>query len=86
MASRYSIDKSVRPQVGRQPRPQACSGLDHAVAQTTVDLDVEFHPTQQRRMAAGGPFTLAIAASPGALRQAATEWDEELAPFPDGLA
>jgi hypothetical protein len=50
-----------------------------------VDLDVEFHPTPQRRNAAGDPFTLTIAASPGALRQAATEWDQKLAAFPDGL-
>jgi hypothetical protein len=51
-----------------------------------VDLDIEFHPTPQGRKAAGHPFTLTIAASPGALRQAATGWDEELAAFPDGLA
>ena len=47
-----------------------------------VDLDIEFHPTPQGRKAAGDPFTLTIAASPGALRQAATDWDEELAAFP----
>jgi hypothetical protein len=88
------FDASTRGTVVPRPKPLTFleANLAFRVAGHTPDgpvvavgLDLEFHPLPQRRKA-GDPFTLTIVASAGALRQAATEWDKELAPFPDGLA
>jgi hypothetical protein len=51
-----------------------------------VDLDLEFQPPWRHRGPAGDPFTLSINANAKHLRDAATSWDEERAPYPDGLA
>lgn len=60
------------------------NGPDHVGVE--VDLDLEFQPPWQRRRRAGDPFTLSFTTSPDQLRDAARQWDDERAAFPDRLA
>jgi hypothetical protein len=50
-----------------------------------VDLDLEFQPPWHRRRGTGDPYPLTLTTTRDALLHAATQWDEERAPFPDGL-
>jgi hypothetical protein len=51
-----------------------------------VDFDLEFQPPWHRHRHAGNPFTLSFTTTPDQLREAARHWDDERAPFPDGLS
>jgi len=50
-----------------------------------VDFDLESQPPWHRRRGAGDPYPLTVTTTRDALQQAATQWNEERAPFPDGL-
>jgi hypothetical protein len=58
--------------------------LDQVVL--SIELDLEFSPPWERRRSAGDPFSLAIRVPRQGLVAAADAWDQEAAPFPDGLA
>jgi hypothetical protein len=51
-----------------------------------VELDLEFSPPWQSHHSAGDPFVLTIRVPRQGLVVAADAWDQETAPFPDGLA
>ena len=55
-----------------------------------VELDIEFLPPwrkpEQGPIYAGDPYVLRLQVPVEALLAAATQWDEETAPYPDGLA
>jgi hypothetical protein len=51
----------------------------------SIELDLEFSPWD-RRQSAGDPFVLAVHIPRQTLLAAAEAWDQETAPFPDGLA
>ncbi|MEV6265868.1 hypothetical protein AB0L64_01795 [Kribbella sp. NPDC051936] len=51
-----------------------------------IELDLEFSPPWERRRSAGDPFILAVSIPRQGLIVAADAWDQETAPFPDGLA
>jgi hypothetical protein len=50
-----------------------------------IGLDLEFSPPWQRRTNAGDPFVIVIEPT-REHRQAAEEWDAEVAPYPDDHA
>src|SRR6185369_8183602 len=51
-----------------------------------IGLDLEFSPPWQRRTSAGDPFVIVIEPTREQVRQAAEEWDAEIAPYPDDHA
>jgi hypothetical protein len=51
-----------------------------------IELDLEFAPPWERRRNAGDPFILAVRIYRQGLLAAADAWDQETAPYPDGLA
>lgn len=51
-----------------------------------IELDLEFSPPWDRRRSAGNPFIIAACVPRQVLVAAADAWDQEAAPFPDGLA
>jgi hypothetical protein len=51
-----------------------------------IELDLEFSPPWDRRRSAGDPFILTVRIPRQDLIVAADAWDQESAPFPDGLA
>lgn len=55
---------------------------DKGRVQILVSFDLEFQPPWHERHWAGDPFTLSFTMSEADLRQAATQWDAERAPFP----
>jgi hypothetical protein len=61
---------------------------DQPVLVVDVDLDLEFRPPRIRALSrrAGRPYTVSVSMNSAAIRVAADEWDEERAPYPDGLA
>lgn len=60
---------------------------DKGRARILVSFDLEFQPPwhKRHRARAGEPFTLSFTMDEAHLRQAATQWDAERAPFPDRL-
>jgi hypothetical protein len=58
---------------------------DEGRVQILVSFDLEFQPPWHKRHGAGDPFTLSFSTHGDQLRQAARQWDVELAAFPGRL-
>jgi hypothetical protein len=59
---------------------------DKGAVQILVGFNLEFQPPWHQRHGTSDPFTLSFTMDEAHLRQAATQWDAERAPFPDRLA
>jgi hypothetical protein len=62
----------------------AVAGYRSGLVALEIRLDLEFSPPWQPRRTAGEPFVVRCQLTPQQLERAATEWEQEIAPYPDG--
>jgi hypothetical protein len=60
----------------------AVTARDERQVDVRVGLDLEYSPPWRKHTRAGDPFLLTCRLSPEQLRDAATDWDSEIAPYP----